>query len=354
MIPVLALLLATLAPSHAYQNYRDPYNDPLYPDMEVMDCNGTVSLKHGHSIAIESENFSNGNLPSYSACTWKIKVPAKSEVSTYCDKVLLSPGFTSLKLKSTYTNMTAYAGTALETITTKRRRTLKFEFKSFSEFDEAQMGMRCYVSVDPMEKSPAHTSLSLSCGCGLPNKSNRLVGGTPAGDHEYPWLVGLVSDAHWAATNPRKPYCGGTLISDRHVLTTYSCITFDFDSNFNNVPDPSRMGVLIGEDRLDNNDQDGQFPLYNVSSVALDPLYDSITSFNDLAILTLAAPVPLSSSPFHRVAPACLPATAGDNYSGRDAVVAGWGATETDSDAWTNDFASNTVQVQYSTVQYRQ
>ena len=253
MSPVLALLLATLAPSHAYQTYRDPYNDPLYPDMEVMDCNGTVSLKHGHSIAIESENFSNGNLPSYSACTWKIKVPAKSEVSTYCDKVLLSPGFTSLKLKSTYTNMTAYTGTALETITTKRRRTLKFEFKSFSEFDESHMGMRCYVSVDPMEESPAHTSLSLSCGCGLPNKSNRLVGGTAAGDHEYPWLVGLVSDAHWAATNPRKPYCGGTLISDRHVLTTHSCV--HFHPGFPD-PDPSRMGVLIGEDRLDNNDQD--------------------------------------------------------------------------------------------------
>ena len=88
-----------------------------------------------------------------------------------------------------------------------------------------------------------------------------------------------------------------------------------------------------------------------MSSVALDPLYDSITSFNDLAILTLAAPVPLSPSPFHRVAPACLPATAGDNYAGRDAVVAGWGATEPDSDSWTNDFASNTVQVQCSTVQ---
>ena len=89
-----------------------------------------------------------------------------------------------------------------------------------------------------------------------------------------------------------------------------------------------------------------------MSSVALDPLYDSVTSFNDLAVLTLAAPLPLSSSPFHRVAPACLPATPGDNYAGRHAVVAGWGATQPDSDWWDNNHASNTVQVQYSTVQY--
>ena len=86
--------------------------------------------------------------------------------------------------------------------------------------------------------------------------------------------------------------------------------------------------------------------------MALDPLYDSVTSFNDLAVLTLAAPLPLSSSPFHRVAPACLPATPGDNYAGRHAVVAGWGATQPDSDWWDNNHASNTVQVQYSTVQY--
>ena len=45
----------------------------------------------------------------------------------------------------------------------------------------------------------------------------RIVGGQETEVNELPWQVGLVS------RNGKTPWCGGTLISDRHVLTAAHC-----------------------------------------------------------------------------------------------------------------------------------
>ena len=58
---------------------------------------------------------------------------------------------------------------------------------------------------------------SSTCECGIPNRSNRIVGGQETEVNEYPWQVGLVS------RSGTRPWCGGTLISDRHVMTAAHC-----------------------------------------------------------------------------------------------------------------------------------
>ena len=46
---------------------------------------------------------------------------------------------------------------------------------------------------------------------------NRIVGGEEVSIHEYPWQVALASE------EGKLPYCGGTLISSKHVMTAAHC-----------------------------------------------------------------------------------------------------------------------------------
>jgi len=55
------------------------------------------------------------------------------------------------------------------------------------------------------------------CNCGISNKSNRIVGGVTTEANEYPWQVALFSPTD------SRPFCGGTLISNTHVLTAAHC-----------------------------------------------------------------------------------------------------------------------------------
>ena len=49
-------------------------------------------------------------------------------------------------------------------------------------------------------------------------KSCRIVGGSETEPNEFPWVVGLTD------RRLRQPFCGGALISNKHVLTAAHCL----------------------------------------------------------------------------------------------------------------------------------
>lgn len=57
-----------------------------------------------------------------------------------------------------------------------------------------------------------------SRGCGTTAKNHgRLVGGRPADPSDWPWMAALLG-------KDETRYCGGVLVTDRHVLTAAHCV----------------------------------------------------------------------------------------------------------------------------------
>jgi len=147
-----------------------------------------------------------------------------------------------------------------------------------------------------------------TCQCGVKgNDSNsRIVGGHETKEHEYPWQVGLVYG------DGQPPFCGGTLISDTHVLTAAHCTEDEIATGFS---------VLLGE----HNIADGKSNRVDVAEIINHPNYDSQTLDNDFSILRLSNPVTFTNE----VSPACLPADMSNTYAGVTATVTGWGDLST-------------------------
>lgn len=140
----------------------------------------------------------------------------------------------------------------------------------------------------------------------------RIVNGKPAELNAWPWIAAV------GYTNPAIPntvdyLCGGTLITNRHVLTAMHCIVDGLKS------------VRLGELRL-KDDADGANPEeIIVSKIIKNDDYNGKSFNNDIAILELERDVTFRAG----IKPICLtkdPAIA-SKFENSGLFIAGWGAT---------------------------
>ncbi|CAO1306775.1 unnamed protein product [Diamesa tonsa] len=141
-------------------------------------------------------------------------------------------------------------------------------------------------------------------GCGLATKQfPKISGGRPADPGEYPWMAALI-------TKKGDPFCGGVLITDRHVLSAAHC--------------SSRVRIQELYVRLGEYD----FTIYNetrtrdfrVMEIRQHSDFDPTTYQNDIAVLKLLRPSVFNSY----IWPICMPPMEED-WASRRAVVIGWG-----------------------------
>ena len=139
-------------------------------------------------------------------------------------------------------------------------------------------------------------------------KPPALVGGPPETVHRWPWMVVF---GRWTEAGLGDWFCGGTLITDRHVLTAAHCLRPE---------ETETVGARIADHDLTVSDEVAHQER-NISRIVQHPQYGG--SQNDLAVVRLAEPVELTFS----VQPICLP-PADSEHLGQYVEVAGWGLLE--------------------------
>jgi len=156
------------------------------------------------------------------------------------------------------------------------------------------------TTVKPATKPP-----STDCQCGVANRVSRIVGGVATEENEYPWQIGLASG------QGRTPYCGGSIVSSKTIVTAAHCTRGTSASN---------IYVVVGEHDLTKSDGE---KYVKVCAKAEHPNYSSRTTDYDYAVLTLCQELTWAKD----IAPVCLPTTAGQGtkFEGVDSVVSGWG-----------------------------
>lgn len=148
------------------------------------------------------------------------------------------------------------------------------------------------------------------CECGKANKPTKIAGGGETVPHEYPWNVVLCRN-NIACTS----YCGATLITDRHVLTTAHCVDEGLDEDdvflFLGTHVKLEPGIVSRVAKIDFH------PSWNSSASWGSQVYGA----SDSAILTLTESVTFS----YTVKPICFPKDPSQSYEGRVVTATGWG-----------------------------
>jgi len=153
--------------------------------------------------------------------------------------------------------------------------------------------------------APPTNPPSTSCKCGKANRQIRIVNGVTTEENEYPWQVGLASGSG------RIPYCGGSIVSSKTIVTAAHCTQGTAANN---------IWVLVAEHDLTKSDGERYV---RVCGKAEHPNYNSRATDYDYATLTLCEDLAWAQD----VAPVCMPTSSGQGsqYENKAAVVSGWG-----------------------------
>ncbi|RWS26030.1 Clotting factor B-like protein [Leptotrombidium deliense] len=141
------------------------------------------------------------------------------------------------------------------------------------------------------------------CGTRIIKKNRyRIVGGTEAYPGEFPWSAALFSKS----LDGRLVHeCGGTIISDRHILTAAHCFT---TFNVNNYVIGVGSGLLWRTLK------------YEIKSIITHPTYNPAYYYSDIALIETKTDIKFNIF----VRPVCLPYKNLVN-SGDEVSIAGWG-----------------------------
>uniref|UniRef100_H2Y821 Peptidase S1 domain-containing protein n=1 Tax=Ciona savignyi TaxID=51511 RepID=H2Y821_CIOSA len=156
------------------------------------------------------------------------------------------------------------------------------------------------------------TLTSPECGKTPVAPNHRIVGGNEAKPGSWPWHAALVD------SSSSLPFCGGSIISPRAILTAAHCLE--------RLSRPSSVKVYVGRYAAAGNAGEA---LMNVVEITIHPKYDPVTLDNDIAILRLEKSIVYTST----IRPICYN-DFGVVTEGTTCVATGFGQLQSNSDLY--------------------
>jgi hypothetical protein len=154
--------------------------------------------------------------------------------------------------------------------------------------------------------------------CGQPESAKfRVVGGEEALPGRWPWMAAIFLHG----SRRTEFWCGGSLITARHVLTAAHCTRDSRQRPFS----AKQFTVRLGDIDLKRNDEPSSPITFKVSEIRAHPQFSRVGFYNDIAVLVLDKPARKSKY----VIPLCLPPPElrNEKFAGRKTTVVGWGTT---------------------------
>jgi len=150
------------------------------------------------------------------------------------------------------------------------------------------------------------------CRCGLVQRRSRIIGGATTEVNEYPWMVSLLLRGTHG--------CGGTLISNRWILSAAHCFDDHIRRNYKN------WQASLGEhDR--RTDSEADHINIDIAKIINHPDFRTGYWNNfDFSLVEMTEEVDFSLHPHIR--PVCLPTNEGHSFEGVTATATGWGFTD--------------------------
>ena len=125
--------------------------------------------------------------------------------------------------------------------------------------------------------------------------------------NEYPWQVGIITKG------TSRPWCGGSLISNRWVLTAAHCTRGEQAKN---------IQALLGEHDYNSNSETTAIKMA-ISLIKDHNKYNHAKTNYDFSLLKLKKNIDFTKYPHIR--PICLPVDDSKDYNDFMATVSGWG-----------------------------
>lgn len=153
--------------------------------------------------------------------------------------------------------------------------------------------------------------------CGMPDPENRIVGGSAARKHQYPWMV-LMKVRYRAGLSMMEAQCGASIINDQWAVTAAHCFEQPQGAQLDSV------NLGIGKQYSKQHESD-ELDL-KAQRVIVNKNFNRQSMKNDIAMVKFDRKLDFKKL---GVKPICLPSANGLNSVDKDKCMAsGWGKTQ--------------------------
>ncbi|KAL0266284.1 UNVERIFIED_CONTAM: hypothetical protein PYX00_008876 [Menopon gallinae] len=165
-------------------------------------------------------------------------------------------------------------------------------------------------------KPPEKEKRNIPCGMPVVQPKPLITNGQTTSRGQWPWHAALYKN-----TGPNLNYsCGGTLVTDQHVVTAAHCVTREYTTA---ALDPKMLLVYLGKYHL-YIWSENEIATKEVARVNVHPNYNTTDFRSDIAVLTLSTKVEFTDF----IRPVCMwdsRNTRIEDIVGLQGTVVGWG-----------------------------